>query len=53
MTKWLLILTNTDGSASRNVVINCSKTAMKHCVHYYQRSWGRVQVYKLKEVTVK
>lgn len=53
MIKWLLIVTNIDGSVSRNIVIDCSKEAMKHCVHYYQRYWEKVQVYKLKEVKVK
>jgi hypothetical protein len=53
MTKWLLIVTNIDGSVSRNIVIDCSKETMKHCVHYYRRSWEKVQVYKLKEVKVK
>lgn len=53
MIKWLLILTNNDGSVSRNIVIDCSKKAMEHCVHYYQHSWEKVQVYKLKEVKVK
>lgn len=53
MIKWLLIVTNIDGSVSRNIVIDCSKQAMKHCVHYYQCYWEKVQVYKLKEVKVK
>jgi hypothetical protein len=53
MIKWLLIVTNIDGSVSRNIVIDCSKEKMKDCVHYYQRSWEKVQVYKLKEVKVK
>ena len=53
MIKWLLIVTNIDGSVSRNIVINCSKKVMKHCVHHYQHYWEKVQVYKLKEVQVK
>lgn len=53
MSKWLLIVTNIDGSVSRNIVIDCSKQAMKHCVHYYRHYWEKVQVYKLKEVKVK
>ena len=53
MTKWLLIVTNIDGSVSRNIVIDCSKKALKHCVHYYMRSWEKVEVYKLKEARVK
>lgn len=53
MIKWLLIVTNIDGSVSDKIVINCSKTAIKHCVHYYQHFWEKVQVYKLKEVKVK
>lgn len=53
MVKWLLIVTNIDGSVSRNIVIDCSKQTMKNCVHYYRRYWAKVQVYKLKEVTVK
>jgi hypothetical protein len=53
MTKWLLIVTNIDGSVSRNIVIDCSKKMMKDCVHYYRRYWEKVQVYKLKEEKIK
>ena len=53
MIKWLLIVTNIDGSVSRDIRIECSKKVIKNCVHYYQRYWEKVQIYKLKEVKVK
>ena len=53
MIKWLLIVTNIDGSVSRNIVIHCPKKTMRLCVKSYLRSWEKVEVYKLKEVRAK